>query len=380
MSTAQKRLDLQPYLRREPVVLALLMGLAIVLFAAVAGLSRLYYRQQEALAERWSVRGADDLNAGRFSAAVVDFRTSLLYSRDNYEYQLELAEALVGENRTDEAYGYLRNLWDRQPENGFVNLELARIDASRGQTENALRYYHNAIYAIWPADKNTERRKTNLELIHYLLRIGDTAQADSELIALAANLGNNPAERTRAGQLFLKAQDSQRARGQFRLALQSNRHNVAAMAGAGNAAFQMGRYSEAERYLRDAADAGDHSVEPQLKMAELVLNLDPFRPVLKAADRDHIVMRSFAAAGIRLKACGTPGSFSVPADELASFTQAWTKLKPGITEPNLRQNPDLVNSAMSLVFSIERETSGMCGGMTDTDNALLLIANQHEGL
>jgi len=380
MSTAQKRLDLQPYLRREPVVLALLMGLAIVLFAAVAGLSRLYYRQQEALAERWSVRGADDLNAGRFSAAVVDFRTSLLYSRDNYEYQLKLAEALVGENRTDEAYGYLRNLWDRQPENGFVNLELARIDASRGQTENALRYYHNAIYAIWPAGQNTERRKTNLELIHYLLRIGDTAQADSELIALAANLGNNPAERTRAGQLFLQAQDSQRAREQFRLALQGNRHDVAAMAGAGNAAFQLGRYSEAERYLRDAAEAGNHSVEPQLKMAELVLNLDPFRPVLKAADRDRIVMHGFAAAGSRLQACAAPGSFSVPADELTKFDQAWTKLKPRITERNLRRNPDLVNSAMSLVFSIERETSGMCGGMSDTDNALLLIANQHEGL
>lgn len=380
MSTPQKRYDLQFYLRREPVMLALLMGLTIILFAAVAGLSRLYYRQQEALAERWSVRGADDLNSGRFSAAVVDFRTSLLYSRDNYEYQLKLAEALLGENRTDEAYGYLRNLWDRQPENGFVNLELARIDASRGQTENALRYYHNAIYAIWPADQNQERRKTSVELIHYLLRIGDTAQADSELIALAANLGNNPAERTRAGQLFLQAQDSERAREQFRLALQSNRHDVAAMAGAGNAAFQLGRYSEAARYLREALDAGDKSAEPQLKMAELVLDLDPFRPVLKAANRDRIVMQGFAAARSRLKACSTPGSFSVPADELTKFDQAWTKLKPQVTERELRRNPDLVNTAMALVFSIERETSGMCGGMTDTDNALLLIANQHEGL
>src|SRR6185312_9383482 len=152
------------------------------------------------------------------------------------------------------------------------------------------------------------------------------------------------------------------------------------MTGAGNAAFQLGRYSEAARYLRQGLDAGDKSAEPQLKMAELILDLDPFRPVLKAANRDRMVMQGFAAAGSRLKACSTPGSFSVPADELTKFDQAWTKLKPQITERELRRNPDLVNTAMALVFSIERETSGMCGGMTDTDNALLLIANQHEGL
>jgi hypothetical protein len=35
---------------------------------------------------------------------------------------------------------------------------------------------------------------------------------------------------------------------------------------------------------------------------------------------------------------------------------------------------------MSVVFNIERETNGMCGGTTDTDNALILIANLHEGL
>jgi tetratricopeptide (TPR) repeat protein len=380
MKMESKRFDLQLYLRHEPVTLAVLTGLAIVLFAAVTGLSSLYHRQQESLANRWSSRGASELGAKRYEGAVVDYRTALLYSRDNYMYQLGLAEALVGERRANEAYAYLINLRDRRPENGQVNLELARIEAARGLTDNALRYYHDAIYAIWPADQELESRNARLELVHLLLNIGDRAQADSELIALAATLGNRPQEHTQAGQLFLQAQDNERALVQFRMALAGNRHDVTAMAGAGNAAFAMRQYTVAEQYLRRAAAAGSKASQPQLKLAELVLHMDPFRTYFKAAERRRIVMDAFASAGQRLQTCSAPGPFSASPAVLTALTQSWTQLKPRITERDLRRNPDLGSSAMSVVFNIERETNGMCGGMTDTDNALLLIANLHEGL
>jgi tetratricopeptide (TPR) repeat protein len=372
--------DLQPYLRREPVTLALLTGLAILAFSAVAGLSRLYHRQQDSLADRWSTRGTEDLKAGRYGSAVVDFRTALLYARDEYTYQLNLAEALVGEHRADEAYAYLVNLWQREPENGLVNLELARIEAARGHSESALRYYHNAIYAIWPGDQELASQNARLELIQYLLRTNDLAQADSELIALTVNLGSNAKEHVQAGQLFLQAQDNQRALDQFRLALQHNRHDVAAMAGAGNAAFQLAQYNEAVRYLRQAEAAGNKSNDSELKIAQLVLSLDPYRTRFNSIERRRIAMSAFVAAGDRLKACGVPGPFSIPAGELTNLTQSWTKLKPQVNERDMRNDPDVVNTIMSLVFNIERQTSGMCGTSSDTDNALLLIANLHEGL
>ncbi|HEV2134032.1 MAG TPA: hypothetical protein VGR47_07185 [Terracidiphilus sp.] len=380
MTTGLKRIDLQPYLRREPVTLALLTGLAIILFGVVTGLASLYHRQQESLADRWASRGADDLKAKRYGEAVMAYRTALLYARDEYTYQLNLAEALVGEHRAEEAYAYLINLWDRQPENGMVNLELARIQAARGHTDSALRYYHDAIYAIWPANQELESRNARLELIRLMLQTNDKAQADSELIALAANLGERPAEHTQTGQLFLEAQDYQRALEQFRLALEGNHREVTAMAGAGEAAFQLGQYRVAEQYLRRAAGAGDKSSKAKLKLAELVLNMDPFRTQLRAAERRRIIIDAFTAAGARLQACSKPGPFTVPASELATLTQSWTELKPQINERNLSRNPDLGTNAMSLVFNIEHETSGMCGGMTDTDNALLLVANLHQGL
>jgi hypothetical protein len=57
----------------------------------------------------------------------------------------------------------------------------------------------------------------------------------------------------------------------------------------------------------------------------------------------------------------------------------WTKTKPQITERGLRKNPDLVETAMDLVFAIERKSNALCGPLTGTDMALLLISKLHEG-
>ena len=129
--------NFQSYLRKQPTMLALLVALAVLFFLFVTGLSRAYHAQRESLGNRWFNRGVADLKAKRYDAAVTEFRAALLYSRDNYSYQLNLAEALIGLKRTGEASAYLLNLWDREPEDGLVNLELARIAAQNGQTDQA---------------------------------------------------------------------------------------------------------------------------------------------------------------------------------------------------------------------------------------------------
>ncbi len=62
-----------------------------------------------------------------------------------------------------------------------------------------------------------------------------------------------------------------------------------------------------------------------------------------------------------------------------SLNDQWARLKPKITEAGLRRNPDLVETAMDLVFRIERETNAVCGAPAGTDLALLLISRVHEG-
>ena len=372
------------YPAREPVILALLSALAVLSFLAVGGLSRMYHAQQQALGNRWFTRGTADLKDGHFDRAVGDFRAALRYSRDNYDYQLNLAQSLIGLNRTDEAYAYLINLWDREPENGLVNLELARIAAKKGENERALRYYHNAIYAIWPGDQEAQRRNTRLELIEYLLGIHARAQAQSELIALAANLGDDPSLHQLVGDLFLQAQDYEHALAEYRLTLKSDHHNPAALAGAGVAAFELGRYSLAQRYLQVAValNSDDKQSTDILKTTELVLQMDPFRRQISADQRNRIVIEAFASAGERLKSCSATvnpsGSNSSETVE-QSLADGWAKMQPKINERDLRRDPDLAEGAMDLVFEIERETKTVCGAPTGTDLVLLLISKLHEG-
>jgi tetratricopeptide (TPR) repeat protein len=371
------------YLRREAVILALLSAVAVVFFVAVTALSRIYEAQQESLGNRWFTRGAVDLKQAHFESAVAEFRSALLYSRDSYIYQLNLAEALVGLKRTAEARAYFINLWDREPENGLVNLELARIAAEKGETEQALRYYHNAIYATWPGDQQVQRRDTRLELIQYLLNINAKTHAQAELIALAANLEDDPEQQARVGDLFLQAQDYEHALAEYHLSLKAQPHDAAASAGAGFAAFQLGRYSLAERYLQAAVSANpnDAPSAARLGTATLVMQLDPFQRQISAAQRDRIVLEAFAAAGQRLDSCSAAGAAKGPAATPTAqpgLSGEWAKMKPQITEQGLRRDPDLVNTAMELVFSIERQTSNACGTATETDAALLLVAKLHE--
>lgn len=369
-------------LRQRPVMLGLLLVLAVIFFLITSGLARVYRAQREALGARWFSRGVAELNAKKYDAAVTDFRAALLYSRDSYAYQLNLAEALIGAKRTGQASAYLLNLRDREPEDGLVNLELARIASAQGQGQRAVRYYHDAVYAAWSSDEEWKRRDARLELIELLLGTKAEAQAQAELIALAANVGDDPAQQEQIGSLFLRAQDYEHALNAFRIALKSDRHNPVAKAGAGEAAFELGRYPLAQHYLQMAVAANpndQHSAE-RLKTTELVLRMDPFRRQITTAERNAAVVQAFNAAGQRLTSCAiAKGVGPGPAGGQPTLTAQWATLRPRITEQILQQNPNLVEPAMDLVFQIERQTVIVCGNPSGEDLALLLIAKLDQG-
>ena len=378
MIGAFKRLASQLDSTREPITLAVLLLLTGVLFAMVGGLSRLHEAKQEALAQEWWERGTANMKAQKYAEAVIDFRTVLLYRRDNEDYVLNLAEALLGNGQLDEANAYLTSIWERQPENGLVNLELAHIAEKKGENESAVRFYHNAIYAVWPTTEESERRNARFELVELLLRNNDRTQAQAELIALAANVSDDPATEVRIGSLFLEAQDHAHALSEFELGLATDQENAAALAGAGRAAFELGRYAPATRYLQRAvaANSNDKDSATLLRIARLVVEMDPYRQQKKAKEREQAVVDAFAVAGKRLTACNAKGSGT----EQQMLAQKWAGMKPSVTPRNLRSNPDMMDNVMALVFRVERQTQDACGAGSDADAALLLIARNHEGV
>ncbi len=197
-------------------------------------------------------------------------------------------------------------------------------------------------------------------------------------------MGDDPVPQERIGDLFLRAQDYEHALSAFRVRLRSEPHNAAALAGAGYAAFELNRYPLAQRYLQAATtyDPKDAPSAERLKTTEMVLRMDPFRRQISASERSRIVIEAFATAGQRLKGCAMPPPKSTAPRTAASqpnLSDEWATMNPKITEGRLRGNPELVDSAMDLVFRIERQTNTLCGTPTGADLALLLIAKLHEG-
>ncbi|MGE5056353.1 MAG: tetratricopeptide repeat protein [Acidobacteriota bacterium] len=371
------------YVRQRPVMLVLLTALTVAFFVFVAALSRAYKDQQTALGNRWFERGIADMSGKRYQAAVKDFRAALLYSRDNYTYQLNLAEALLGMNRRAEASAYLLNLWDRQPEDGLVNLELARIAAQKGQMQQAVRYYHDAVYAVWPSQQERQRREARLELIGLLLQSNAKGQAQAELIGLSENADEDPVQLSLLGDLFMRADDYEHALAEYRSSLKADAHNAKTLAGAGYAAYELQQYSLAEHYLQDAIkrDPNDKDSAERLKTTEMVLRMDPYQRQISQSERVRLVIEAFTTAGERLQRCAVPSGDGAGRGVVqgGTLSDEWSALKPQITQRGLQRNAGLADEAMDLVFRIERQTSVNCGAPSGPDLALLLISKLREG-
>ena len=366
------------YAAREPLVLVVLAAIAMIGFFAVGALSRVYRQKQEAQAAQWFEKGNGALSSGQAQEAVRDFRVALTYAPGDYPYQLRLAQSLLALNRTEEALQYLNNLWQREPENGTVNLELARIYAGKDDVTQALRYYHNAIYAIWNSDEDAHRRAVRLELTDFLLRRQSHGQAESELIALVGTLPQNPELIAHLADLFMQVPDYERALAEYRKSLALKRRNPAALAGAGRAAFELGRYREAEQYLRTATalNPSDHDSAQLLETAQLVREMNPYRPGVFGAKRKEIVLDAFNTAGARLNDCMAKPETRPGATDLQSLNTQWTQIKPELARRVI--HADTLETAMNLVFAIEQQTNEICGAPQGKDLALLLVGKSRE--
>ncbi|MBZ5722219.1 MAG: tetratricopeptide repeat protein [Acidobacteriia bacterium] len=377
---------LKPLVHRPSVVIAGLTVIAILAFVSVGRLASRFREQQKALARRLYARGLDEQRSGHSDLAIEDFRTALGYNRDEFQYQLSLARALRDTGRTDEAEAYLVSLWERAPQDGAVNLALGRLAAREGTIDKAIQYYHNAIYGVWGPNQDANRRNARFELIDFLLGKGARPQAEAELITLAAELPPDPALELRAAQLLIRAQDYERALKQYQKILQREPSSTVALAGAGEAAFRLGRYRAACAYLRTAAASNPQDAQTQqlLETCNLILQADPSRRGLSNAERRRRLRAAFDQAGQRLASCASSQAAraadpSVGA-ALASLKSDWMRLKPRVEASATTVRADTADTAMDLVFQIEQQTQQQCGPPAGLDQALLLLSQVRGGV
>lgn len=370
-----------PLLRTRETVILLCVVLLVALFFVTGFVAKGFHQKLAALGQQWFVSGEQQLKLGNATQALADFRNALVYAPDDDEIQLRLALALAATGHNSEASSYLLGLLAHAPANAPVNLALARIAVASGSEADALRYYHGAIYGVWPDEAETNRVKTRLELCQFLISHQDTSDAESELIALASDIpreGESSIEE-KTGDLFLQVGDANRALTEFRDALASANPPAGSLHGAGISAFQLGRYSLAESYLERASHLRkyDPSITAPLEMSRLILAWNPYIAGVGANERQIRVRHDFEQAFTRLQSCaedkGVDLSNKSATSNFSPFYSKAVSLRPLLTPLGFRRNPGLVDATMSLVFGIEDLASQQCGPLEGLDQALVLI-------
>ncbi len=363
----------RPLARRTPLVLAVLILIAVIGFAVVSRLVTRLKANEKGIARHAYQAGLSEVKAGRPERALDDFRAALVYDADNPEYQLNLARALRETGRLDESEAYLLHLWNAAPQDSTINLALARLAARRGSIDDAIRYYHNAIYGAWASDPDQNRRKTRFELIDFLLQQKAWQQAQGELLSLAQVMPPDPAQLAKLAEMFSEARAYGDALAQYESVLKLNSKDAVALAGAGEAAFQLGRYRTAVRYLEESAKANpdDAHTRERLQMASLVLETDPFLQRIPDVERNRRITTAFARAGDRLQSCAASKGIDLSAGrsangdesqlplstDLPSLWARWQVARPDIRRIGAPSNGDLPDTLMDLVFGIEQQTA-----------------------
>jgi tetratricopeptide (TPR) repeat protein len=403
--TAVERLAKRRLVIQDTLALLGIFASTCILAALTFLIFQSYSQHQRDAAARWKRRGEEALLKGNANAAVFDLRTALGYARVDRVTEMELASALALAGRLQEATAYFNTLWDKEPGNGIINLQLARLAARQQQTASAIEHYHAAIYGVWEGDGAIRRRQVRLELVRYLIRQGRFGEARDELLIAA---GNDTTTRSLLEVAGLLA-EAHAPNDAFRLyhEVASRRPIVTeAVEGAGQMAFAMGHYRTANLYLDRAVTVAANGAQPlvnrplterNLQIARAVLAAYP-SPQLPPRERLRRVIRAYETARARFASCsaqvqsgggnaagakpasqatqtaGTQTGGAKNSDEMAALAARWQKEPARLRIADLEKKPELEAGAMQLVYDTEQITARACGQPAGLDAILLRIA------
>jgi tetratricopeptide (TPR) repeat protein len=366
------------FAQRQVWALACLCALAAAGFVATRVAAAAERASRRADAERWYAVGERALATGRHAAAIDALRHATAIDRSNPQYQLALSSALSANGQDAVARKVLLPLRSRMPEDPKVNLQLARLEARRRDLSAAVRYYQNALHGVWNDEDGEGRRDIQLELVRYLLDSDQQSRAVSELLALAANVPDDPALQMTLGELYLEAEEPRRAAEAFTRILRRSPGNANAHAGLGEALFRLGDYRRAQRELA-AAPRAMPRVSRLRTVTDLILENDPLMPRVAMAARKQRLETGLQHALSRLDGCLARAAPDVGVDvsPMRELRQEITALTADVTRiGTMRDAPSKIETVVELIGRIERALSA-CGPVDPLSEAWRLIARRH---
>jgi tetratricopeptide (TPR) repeat protein len=389
--TPSERLAKRRLVFKDTLALLSVFAVTCVLAVLTWLIFRSYSQHQSDAAARWKRRGEQALQDHNAKAAVYDLRTALGYGQDDSTTEVELADALAQAGRLQEATSYFNTLWEREPGNGNINLQLARLAARQGQRSVALERYQAAIYGVWEGDGAVRRRQVRLELVRYLIQQNRFGDARDELLIAAGNDTSTPTLMEVAG-LLAKAHAPSDALRFYHEVAERRPVEVQALEGTGQMAFLLARYKMARTYLDRALKSSNAAhplmdqalAEKNLQIANAVVAIYPSEE-LPQRERLLRVVRAYEVARRRYNACANGNAGQSEAtlngttqiqngDQMTALGNRWQSSAPRLTVAALVDSAQLEKSTMQLVYDTEQVTEKVCGEPTGADAALLRIA------
>jgi tetratricopeptide (TPR) repeat protein len=314
-------------IHREIVQLIVLIVAAVAAFFVTRAVAASNREMNVRDAAEWYARGQRALADGNLEDAIAAFRRSTVRNRTEKTYSVALAGALAKNHDDEAARGVLMALRDADPEDAEVNLELGRIAAARHDVTEALRFYHNALYAPWSPDQTDVRRGVRLELVRFLLAHNQRTRAVSELMALTSDVPDRAAAHAELGTLLAQAGDDAHALDQFQRALQAEG-------------------TRADRAL-------------------VALTDDPLSRRIPAAERRRRVAAQLEYVRGRLAACGRDAALE---EEIQAFADQ-SKHTP--------LDQDAIEAGVELVGRGAQRVVDTCPNPAPADRALVIVGRMH---
>jgi len=348
------------------------LGLLIVIAASIGSLwgidvflARTEHSEMLGEASRDYAAGSALLTQGRAADALAPLRKAYSLDRSDRRSTLQLAAALAGAGKLDEAGALLADLLEHNPNDGEANLAKARLLARQGDWENAFSYYHRAIYGSWNSNGLSEKVAARLELATLLAQRGMQKDLLAEILPLETEAANNPDVLRRVAQLYLIAGSPARAEIVYHGLLRDNTDDPDLYRGLGEAELALGNYRVAEAAFQNAIRNGaDRSqVEQKIQLAASVAELDPTLRRITSMEKFNRATRILKLTLDALELCGKGDA----ADQVAEAEN--------LLAAPVRGNPtnELAEQRLSMAEQLWHTRIKACGPSTSAEEESLRL-------
>jgi tetratricopeptide (TPR) repeat protein len=183
------------------------------------------------------------------------------------------------------------------------------VAARRHRTQQAIDYYHRAVYEYWPEGQAPDRRKARWELVSLLGQTGRRNEAVGELMQLYANAPADPKIRSRVGSLLLQYGATSEAARVFRDLVKDLPQDAQAHSGLGDAYFAMGDFISARHEYQRAARLApkDSQIADKITLTNSVIDVDPGLPDISSGEQYRRSSNLLRRVLVDLGACPVSG-------------------------------------------------------------------------